>query len=105
MAMSNSPLSYADVRTAMDRALANGRGILVKRDTEGQVHHLRQRCYQMRVLDRAANAKTYEPDHPMYNRSVYDKLAFSPRVMEDGTPCLQIEVASEEALEERIVEL
>lgn len=105
MPMSSSPLSFADVVAIMDRALANGRGILVTRSSMGQVHHLRQRCYEMRKLDRKANSETYEVGHPMYNRSVYDKLIFSPRLTEAEEPCLQIDVSNAEALEASIVEL
>lgn len=105
MANSYSPLSYADIAKVCDRALENGRGIQVKCDTIGYAHHLRQRCYEYRLIDRAQNAKTYEEEHPMHNRSVYDALIFRPAVMEDGTPVLEIEVSSPERFEERIVEL
>lgn len=100
-----SSLAYSDIRTILDRALENGRGVLIRCDTHGQAAHLRQRCYEWRLRDRELNAKTY-PDiqDPRHASSVYDRLIFTPANTEEG-PVLQIVVASPERLEERIVEL
>lgn len=109
MSASNSPLAYADIRHLADRALANGRGVMLRCHDLGESISQRTRFYKMRDLDRRANKRTYpDPDHPMHGTSVYDTLVLSPCQEErDGEQVvfLAFEVSSAERLAERIEEL
>lgn len=106
MPPSNSALAHRDVRELADRALANGRGILVRVDSLGEAKSLASRVYKMRNLDRRENCRIYpDPEHPMHNASAYDALILTPSVQESGQFVLAIEVSTSERLEERIEEL
>ena len=104
MPPNSSTLAHQDIRAAMDRALENGRGVRISCDTPGDVYNLRQRFYTVRRLDRADNAKTYDTDHPLYGRSVYDTLIVYP-ASEGNTIYCVIEVSTPDRLEERIEDL
>lgn len=104
MPLSPSILSYDDVRSVMDRALANGRGVKITCETIGAAYSLRQRMYNFRKLDKRENAKVYVEGEPLHNRSIYDKLTFTP-IEEDEVPKLVISVRSAEALDELVEEL
>jgi hypothetical protein len=104
MPPSNSLLAHRDVQAALDRALANGRGVRIRVESAGHATNLRQRCYKVRELDRRENAKIFPHDNPMHGRSVYDALTMTP-AEDDGTVYLVIEVSSPERLEEVMEDL
>jgi hypothetical protein len=74
MSYNRSPLAFDDIRGAFERALASPKGIRISCATWGAAVVLRSRFNYLRKLDREANKKTFEVDHPLWNRSVYDKL-------------------------------
>ena len=92
-------LSNIDIITAFDRALGNGKGVRIFCETRGNAVNKRQQCYRAREVDRQENKKIYPPDDPMYKRSIYDALIFIPRIAEDGSWFLYIEVSTPERLE------
>lgn len=92
MSLSQSRLAYGDCYRLMDQAVANPKGVFVRVDTEAAGIYLRMRLQQARVIDRNDNRKTYEIDHPMYNRSPYDVLVFrAPFTDVDGNTWLRID--------------
>lgn len=109
MPVSTSPLAHKDIQAIMDRALSNGRGCRVSIDSPGQGYSLRQRFYTMRLLDREANTKLFEPDDPRFGRSVYDALTVYIAAGNDEDPpdslYLMIEVSSEERYQSRVEDL
>lgn len=105
MPASTSILAHKDIQAALDRALANGRGVRIACPNGiGEAYNLRQRCYTLRQLDRRENAKIYPEDDPLYNRSVYDSLTITP-AQANGTVYLVIEVSTPERLESRMEDL
>lgn len=106
MPPSESPLAHKDIEEALDRAIANGKGIrLFCPGGHGQAISLRQRAYKLREIDRRQNRRLFEPDHPMFGNSVYDALVFAPRQASDETWFLYIEVSTPKRLEELMEEL
>jgi hypothetical protein len=90
MSFSKSPISYEDVRDAMDKALASPRGILIKkyRGDPKRASLFRQRAYYYRRQSRADNIKIYPVGHTLHPSedigwSIYDPLEFD--VLKDGT--------------------
>jgi hypothetical protein len=77
MPLSNSPMAYTDIRTAMDRALQSDKGIRVKIGEAGKAIHFRQKCYKLRLLDRKNSLNIYPKDHPMHGVSAYDSLVIT----------------------------
>src|SRR5262245_24373998 len=104
MPMSHSLLSYADVREVMDMALRSAKGIRISCETLGDAYNLRQRCYSYRLMDRVENSKTYDDDHPLHNRSEYDKIIIIPEGDGEGKYYLRLEVSSPERLAGRVEE-
>jgi len=74
MTLSNSRLSYTDCFEVFDRALEDPLGIRIPCQSLDIATHYRMRMHQARAIDRADNARTYEPGHPMHARSPYDEL-------------------------------
>lgn len=74
MPVSTSLSSYADCRSALDRALHSENGVTVTFDTKGKAHYFMMRCYKLRALDRQASTRIYTHDDPRHNVSVYDVL-------------------------------
>lgn len=63
-------------RAFMDQALANTKtGVSLEIGTHGQAVNFRQACHTVRSQERKAN-RSYEPGHPLYNKSPYDDLFF-----------------------------
>lgn len=92
MTFSKSLLAFDDLRPHFDRALGSERGIKVVCDNYSQATVLRARFNYFRKLDRQNNGKTYEEGHPLYNRSIYDRLVL--RVPKKGAAddnCLFLE--------------
>lgn len=74
MPLSNSILSYEDVRAHFDRALSSEKGLILRFKSPGQAIHFRQRGYKFRVLDRIRNTELYPDGDPMHGCSPYDIL-------------------------------
>lgn len=84
MPFSHSLLAFDDLRPHLDRALGAERGIKITCDNHGQAVILRARFNYYRTLDRQTNGRTYEEEHPLHRRSIYDRLIM--RVPKKGTP-------------------
>lgn len=82
-----SPLAFEDVREIFNRALESERGITIKCKTRSEAITLRSRMNYLRKVDRKENAVTYQSDHPMYMRSIWDKylLRLPPKGAPDET--------------------
>lgn len=109
MPVSSSPLAHRDIQAIMDRALSNGRGCRIQIANPGEGYSLRQRFYTMRLGDRAANCKVFDPEDPRYGRSVYDALTVYIASGNDEDPpeslYLMLEVSTEERLAARVEDL
>lgn len=82
MSISSSPLSYTDCYEALDRALDDEKGVRVGVESIKSAQFLRMRLNQARSINRDENQRTYEPGHPLYGRSAYDRLMV--RIKERG---------------------
>jgi len=76
MTISDSPLSYKDCYDAMERALEDTKGIRLRVNRVQDAYHLRMRLNQARAINRRENRRTYDPEHHLYGRSIYDRLMF-----------------------------
>lgn len=90
MTLSTSRLAYTDCIEVFDRALEDSKGIRISQPGIDEANHFRMRMHQARKLIRDDNRLTYEDDHPMFGRSVYDKLAVRIKNIE-GTIYLYIQ--------------
>lgn len=97
MPSNTSMLSYDDIRTLLDRAMASDRGIRVTLDSPGAATHFVHRCRAFCKMDRNENKKVYSatPDHPMYGKSAYDKLLVKQVKEEALTEIVTIEKRTE----------
>jgi hypothetical protein len=88
MTISDSPLSYKDCYDAMERALEDAKGIRLRVNRVQDAYHLRMRLNQARAINRKENRRTYDPEHHLYGRSIYDRLMFKikERTTRDGSP-------------------
>lgn len=82
--MSKSPLSYEDIREALDRALEAKKGVRLKLDSNDSAKNFQHRANFFRRQDREDNTKIFPIGHeynPAGKRglSVYDKLKISVR--------------------------
>lgn len=100
MATSNSRLSFDDCFEALDRALASPRGIRIIVDDEGAAYHLRNRLHKARVLDRKANAETYDETHPLHGTSEYDELVVKLRLANGKSTILIEKIKLDAKIEE-----
>lgn len=76
MTISDSPLSYQDCYDAMERALEDTKGIRLRVAKVADAYHLRMRLNQARAINRRENRRTYDPEHHLFGRSIYDRLMF-----------------------------
>jgi hypothetical protein len=75
MPISQSILSYPDVKEVFERALASQRGVRVALKDLKTAKYFSRRCNQFRSLDRKENLKLYiEPAHSLHGRSIFDTL-------------------------------
>jgi hypothetical protein len=74
MSYNKSLLAFDDVKPAFDRALEHPKGLRIKCETHAKAIVLRGRFNYFRGADRKENTKIYPNDHPLWNRSIYDKL-------------------------------
>lgn len=95
MSWNTSLLAFDDAREALDRAVASDKGIKINCASHGLAVSLRSRFNYYRKQDRAANRKTYGPEHPKHNTSVYDTLVLRiPHKTESDANVLYIEKRS-----------
>jgi len=87
MNWNQSPLAFADIREAFDRAIATQRGIRIKCGTHAEAVIRRSRFNYFRKMNRAENKETYPPGHNLHGNSVYDTLILRipSRGAEDAT--------------------
>lgn len=83
MATSSSRLSYNDCYDILNLALANTKGIKVEIADYGIGNHLRVRLHTARTIDRKDNRSSYQPDHKLYGRSIYDPLVIQLKNEDD----------------------
>lgn len=109
MTLSNSRLSYDDCFEVMDRAIQDPKGVRVKCPTYEKAITFRVRLHKARALDRKRNGDLYEPDHPMSNVSIYDKLVVRIRrqgevywvyIEQNSIEGLEVELLSDLELED-----
>ena len=79
-----SPLAFDDLREVFDKAMEAQRGLRVVCKSRSEAVITRSRLNYLRKMDRKENAITYQNDHPLYMRSVWDKLVL--RIPAKGTP-------------------
>jgi hypothetical protein len=87
-----SAFAFDDVQPAFDQALAAEKGIRIVCTSHSAAIILRSRFNYFRKLDREQNKVTYEKNHHLHGKSVYDKLIL--RVPPKGTPnehCVYLE--------------
>lgn len=83
MATSSSRLSYNDCYDILNLALQNTKGIKVEIGDYGIGNHLRVRLHTARTIDRKDNRQSYQPDHKLYGRSIYDPLVIQLKNEDD----------------------
>lgn len=74
MPSNESPAAYADIRAALDRALASSNGVLIHAQSHGHAVNLRQRCYTYRKIERRESRKMYKESDSRFDRTPYDGL-------------------------------
>ena len=79
-----SPLAFDDLREVFEKAMNADRGLRVVCKTRSEAIITRSRLNYLRKMDRKDNGVTYQSDHPMHMRSVWDKLVL--RVPPRGDP-------------------
>lgn len=84
MSFNKSELAFEDVEDAFEKALSSEKGIRIPCASRGVAVTLRSRFNYYRWLNRKHNSETYPKDHPMWNRSAYDKLIL--RLPPKGSP-------------------
>jgi len=76
--------AFEDIKDAFDQAMASTKGIKIECKNNGEAIGLRSRFNYFRKLNRADNAKIYDPDLPLHKASIYDKLLL--RIPAKGQP-------------------
>lgn len=74
MALSTSPLAYAQCYEVLDQALNDPSGARLPVRTYQDGEYLRARLHQARAIDRKSSEKAYKPGDALYGQSIYDKL-------------------------------
>lgn len=74
MSTSDSRLGYIDCFDLMDKAIADPKGVRLKFGKYGDAWYFRLRIHSARRIDRTDNKRTYDEEHPLHGRSVYDDL-------------------------------
>lgn len=82
MTISNSYNSYADCVEAMDRALADDKGVRIRMKDRNAATFFRMRLHQCRKLSRDRSKDIYDHADPLWGSSVYDPLVV--RIREEG---------------------
>jgi hypothetical protein len=79
MGTSSSIVAYEDCYDFLDRALEAEHGVGTRMANDGDANQFRVRLHNARTLARSQSKEIYQPDHPQYGTSVYDKLVVSLR--------------------------
>lgn len=79
-----SPYAFDDLREIFERAMLSEHGIKIVCKSRSEAIITRSRMNYLRKMDRKENAITYQSDHPMHMRSVWDRLVL--RVPAKGAP-------------------
>lgn len=74
MPTSTSRLAYEDCFSYFEAALTDEKGVRLLMAKPSDAFQLRVRMNAARVLDRQANAETYEPGHALFGRSEFDQV-------------------------------
>jgi len=74
MNFNRSLFAFADIQEAFERALNSDKGVRITCKSRGAAVSLRSRFNYWRTLNRKDNAITYDPNHVMHGRSIYDRL-------------------------------
>jgi hypothetical protein len=74
MPLPKSADAYREVEDYFDRALKAPKGIAVTVASPGQAVQLAQKLNHYRERLRKDSKKVYDPNHPAYGVSIYDKL-------------------------------
>lgn len=74
MGYSKSILAYGDCRDAMEKALAEVKGIRISFPDHKAATRFLQRCHYLRKLDRETNARLFPEAHELHSQSAYDTL-------------------------------
>jgi len=77
--------SYTDCYEALDRAIADEKGVRIAVANYDAALHFRMRLHQARQIHRKDNELAYEPGHAMYGASIYDTLTVRIRQSASGT--------------------
>ena len=97
MSYNKSPLAFEDIQEAFEKALSAPKGIKIPCPSRGAAINLRSRFNYLRKIDRGRSRETYPPEHPMYDRSPYDRLVLRiPGRHEPDSTVLYIEPRSVE---------
>lgn len=84
MSFNKSPLAFDDIRAIFEKALNSEHGLRIPCRSRAAAVVLRSRFNYFRVQDREFNKNTYDPDHLMHGRSMYDKFVL--RLPYQGAP-------------------
>jgi hypothetical protein len=82
MVTSTSRLAFADCYDLLDKALEAPDGIRFAVSDIGLANQFRVRLHTARRINREDNKDTYDKDHPLYGRSIYDTLVVRIREIE-----------------------
>jgi hypothetical protein len=77
MSTSASRYAYEDCYDLLDRALESNTGVRFVIEDDDVAEQWRVRLHRARQLSRDESRERYEPGHPEYGKSVYDKLVVS----------------------------
>lgn len=99
MALTDSRLAYDDIFKILDRAIESPLGIRVKFADRGAAFRFRTRLHYARNIDRKDNKANFDPDHPMFGRSIYDSVTVKDPVKEGPIYWLYIHKLDGENLE------
>jgi len=74
MSLPNRIEAYDDCLDHFQSALDDSRGYRIKFATHGEANIFQLRLHQARALQRDINKRIYEPSHPLWGSSEFDKL-------------------------------
>lgn len=83
MPTSNSRLAFEDCFEILDIASEDNNGARVQVPAHSDAMQLRTRLHVARRIDRDENAKTYDKDHPLHGKSIYDRLVVRLKTLGD----------------------
>jgi hypothetical protein len=84
MPTSTSRLAYEDCYEILNMAVEDEAGARVRVPDRRDAVTLRVRLHTARRIDREENRLTYDKDHPLHGKSVYDKLVVRIKDLEEA---------------------